>query len=196
MTRALLPLADGVEEMEAVILTDTLRRARWTVVSAAVGPSATVTASRNVRLVADVMWADVRAHEFDVLLIPGGAGGTAALLRHGGVLAAIHGFAAAGKLVAAICAGPLVLQAAGVLKGRRATCYPDSQAQLTDAVLTPGRVVMDGNIVTSLGPGSAFELALALIELRDGAEARARVAEGLALPTAAQPAFRRSPCSG
>ena len=182
MTRALLPLADGVEEMEAVILADVLRRARWEVILASVGTQPLVTASRGVRLLADALWDSVRPETFDVLVIPGGGAGAAALARHAGVLRAVRDFEASGKPVAAICAGPLVLQAAGVLKGRRATCHPGVAAELTQAVRVAERVVADGCLLTSVGPGSTFELALALIEHVSGRAERDRVAEGLVLP--------------
>jgi 4-methyl-5(b-hydroxyethyl)-thiazole monophosphate biosynthesis len=123
MPSALIPLADGVEEMEAVILIDTLRRAEWSVVSAAVQQK-TVHASRGVVLVADAMWDDISPDEFDILIIPGGAEGTATLSGTPSVLDAIRMFRDQDKLLAAICAGPLVLQAAGVLDDARITCHP------------------------------------------------------------------------
>lgn len=181
MASALIPLADGVEEMEAVIMIDTLRRAKWDVVAAAVD-ALEVKASRGVRLLADALWQDVSPADFDVLLIPGGAGGTAVLAKHAGVLEAVRVFAAAGRLVGAVCAGPLVLQAAGVLDGVRATCHPGVRGELAKARACDDRVVLDHRIVTSQAPGTTFEFALAVIEAIDGRPARDRVAAGLVLP--------------
>jgi len=180
MTRALVPLADGVEEMEAVILIDTLRRAGWQVVSAAI-TGLTVKASRGVHLVADLAWGAADVDGFDVLALPGGAEGTSALMGDARVLEAVRRFVKAGKRVAAICAAPLVLQAAGVLAGCRATCHPGVRHKLHATAWQPDRVVTDGCITTSQGPGTAFEFALELIRLYDGAEKAAEVGRGMVL---------------
>jgi len=182
MARVLVPLAPGVEEMEAVIVIDTLRRAGWEVVAAAMSDMQ-VLASRGVKLVCDTAWTNVDPATFDVLVIPGGAGGTRALVADEQVLEAVRSFVQAGKTAAAICAGPLVLQAAGVLEGRRATCHPAARADLTQpAEITDDRVVVDGHVVTSQGPGTAFEFALALVRELDGPEAATAIAEGLVMP--------------
>lgn len=182
MARVLVPLAEGVEEIEAVVIIDVLRRAKWSVTSAAVGASRRVLASRGVVLEADVDWATVRADDFDALLIPGGMGGTRTLQQHEGVKQLAARYARQGKLVGAICAGPLVLQAAGVLDGRRATCHPSVSDELTaPAALTEDPVVRDGMLFTSRGPGTAFAFALAVIEAVDGAVAAAAVRSGLVL---------------
>ena len=178
MARVLIPLADGVEEMEAVIITDTLRRAGWDVDLAAVD-EIQVTASRGVRLAADVKWQDVTFDDYDVLLIPGGGGGAERLRHHDGVLDAARRLHRAGKYVGAICAGPTVLQAAGILEGRSATCYPAMWEKLTAAKVSRERVVVDENIVTSQGPGTAFAFALKVIELVDGPEAMRTVADAM-----------------
>lgn len=181
MTRALVPLADGCEEMEAVIIIDVLRRAKWDVVAAGVtGP--VITASRGVSLVPDVAWSDIVPDSFDVLVLPGGGPGTDNLKACHTVLDAVRSFVAKDKLVGAICAGPLVLQAAGVLANRRATCHPSVRDKLvTDS--RDDRVVVDGNLVTSQAPGTAFEFSLTLVRLVDGEAAAEAVAAGLVLPT-------------
>ena len=185
MKNALVPLAEGVEEMEAVIIIDVLRRAGWRVVSAAIRPPGAaggpLRASRGVYLAADVEWTNVRGEDFDALVIPGGAGGVQVLCRDGRVPEEVRRFAQAGKWVAAICAGPLVLQAAGILKGVRATCHPNCRPDFRDPQVSGDRVVVDGRIVTSQGPGTAFEFALTLIHLLDSAAAAGKVREGLVL---------------
>jgi len=163
----LIPVADGSEEMEVVIVADTLRRAQWHVVLAGLAAGA-VTASRGVRLVPDVAWADVTPEAFDMLVIPGGWDGVTALAKNERLLATVRAFMANGKWVAAICAGPLVLQAAGVLKGRRATCHPGVAGKLTQTPRLNDRVVVDGRLITSQAPGTAFEFALALIRAVEG----------------------------
>jgi protein deglycase len=180
MTRALVPLANGVEEIEAVIIIDTLRRAKWEVVSVGIGRML-ITASRHVELVADLEWHNIRPATFDVMVIPGGADGTKVLCSNEHVLEAIRHHVRADKLIGAVCAGPLVLQAAGVLDGRKATCHPGVADQLTVTRRLEQRVVIDGKIVTSQGPGTCFEFALTLISLVDGKKAADTVAKAMVI---------------
>ncbi|MGQ9661636.1 MAG: DJ-1 family glyoxalase III [Kiritimatiellia bacterium] len=181
MARALIPLANGVEEMEAVIAVDVLRRACWEVTTAGI-TGTVVTASRGVKLVADSLWADVDPANFQVLVLPGGGDGTKALIADGRILETIRTFVASHRIVAAICAAPLVLEAAGVLRGRRTTCHPDVRAEIKTATYCAARVVIDGKIVTSQGPGTAFEFVLALVSLLDGPRAAEKVAAAMVLP--------------
>jgi len=179
--KTLVPLSDGVEEIEAVVVIDTLRRAGWAVTCASVS-SRTVTASRNVRLVADALWREVDVSSYDVLVLPGGAGNAQTLASHAEVLEAIRVFDASGRMIAAICAAPLVLQSAGILNGRQVTCHPSVRDQLnSSAVYRNKRVVIDHNIVTSQGPGTAFEFALTLIRQAEGPEKARRIAEDMVL---------------
>ncbi|MBA4387822.1 MAG: DJ-1 family protein [Verrucomicrobia bacterium] len=178
MARVIVPLADGVEEMEAVIIIDVLRRAKWDVTVAAVSGLG-VKGSRGVNLVADASWAQIDADSYDVLVIPGGAEGTRILAADRRILETVRKFVSGKKLVGAICAAPLVLQAAGVLDGRKATCHPGVRQSLTSAMIQPGRVVEDGMIVTSQGPGTTIEFALALIRIVDGRAAADLVAQAM-----------------
>ncbi|MBT3194356.1 MAG: DJ-1/PfpI family protein [Verrucomicrobia bacterium] len=182
MPSIVVPLAEGVEEMEAVIVIDVLRRASLDVVSAAIGDSRTVTASRGVVLLADTLWSSIVPNNYDAIVLPGGAGGSERLCEHTGVLEAIRGFHSEAKLVAAVCAGPLALQAAGVLTDCAATCHPAVAKQLTATSRRTERVVRDGNVITSQGPGTTFEFALAIIEQLCDREAVSAVADGLILP--------------
>jgi len=175
MHRVLVPLADGVEEMEAVIIIDTLRRAGWDVVSAGLGP-APVKASRGVKLQPDTEWSQIEPPTFDILLLPGGTEGVNNLIAHESVLEAIRDFFRQDKLLGAICAAPLALQAAGVLADRTVTCHPGVRDLLTVPAVSDDRVVVDGRLVTSRGPGTTFEFALAVIGLLDGADAAQAVA--------------------
>lgn len=178
MANVLVPIADGSEEIEAVVIVDVLRRAEWRVVVAGI-TDGTVTASRGVRLVPDVAWRDVTPDDYDILLLPGGGGGTDIMAGDERLLDAIRSFARGGKLIGAICAAPLVLQKAGVLDGRRATCHPAVAADLTVPEVVSERVVVDRRIVTSRGPGTAFDFALRILEIVDGEEAAQSVAGGL-----------------
>lgn len=179
MTRVFVPVAEGVEEMEAVIVLDVLRRAGWTV--DAVGlKSGPVTASRGVRLLPDRVWAHDDTAGYDMLVLPGGAGGVQALAADRRVLEAVRRMHAEGKWVAAICAAALVLQAAGILKASsRVTCHPGVADRLTAAPRLADRTVVDGRLVTSQGPGTAMEFALELVSLVDGREAAQSLASGM-----------------
>jgi 4-methyl-5(b-hydroxyethyl)-thiazole monophosphate biosynthesis len=163
MSKVLVPLADGCEEMEAVILIDTLRRAQIEVVVAGLKPGP-VTASRGVKLAPDTTLDAVRNEDFDAIALPGGGGGTENLMKDERVLDAVRDFHGRGKLVAAICAAPQVLQKAGVIDGKRITCYPGVAAHITRATRVDERVVQDGRVITSQGPGTSFHFALALVQ--------------------------------
>ncbi len=182
MAKALMLLADGVEEMEAVIVADVLRRAGVEVTLASVGGTCEITASRGVRLVADTLLQAVQPERFDALVIPGGANGVNRLKADPRVLDLVRGWTAAHKPVAAVCAGPLVLQAAGVLNGTRVTSHPSVRQQLAGIAVCDERVVEDGLFITSQGPGTSMEFALALACRLVGAGTARAVAAGLILP--------------
>lgn len=181
MPSVLIPLADGVEEMEAVTIIDILRRAEWEVTTAGIAAS-TITASRGVRLVADALWDALDLASFDILILPGGGDSAKRLAAHSGLRTVIRDFVAAGKIVGAICAAPIVLEAAGVLVGRRATAYPSALPELHSARRSEDRVVFDPPILTSRGPGTAIEFVLALIALVQNKEAANKVAAPMLMP--------------
>jgi len=158
--KALVPLAEGFEELEAVTIIDVLRRAGVEVTVAALA-SSPVTGSHAIQIAADTTLDAVDARSFDAVVLPGGP--AAKRLRDDArVLEIVRAAAASGKLVAALCAAPIALEAAGVLAGKRATVYPGNA--LPSAELVEERVVIDGNIVTSRGPGTALEFSLTLVE--------------------------------
>ena len=175
--KVLVPIADGSEEMEAVCMIDLLRRAGADVTVASVD-ELQVTAARGVRLVADRLIADCASQTYDLIALPGGMPG-AEHLRASGTLEALlrrqHG---EGRLYAAICAAPVVvLQDLGLLAGRHATCHPSVADQLENAESLTARVVVDGNCITSRGPGTAVEFALKLVELLYDADKARQVAD-------------------
>jgi 4-methyl-5(b-hydroxyethyl)-thiazole monophosphate biosynthesis len=169
----LVPLANGVEEMEAVIIIDTLRRAAWNVVSVAIEGDTTVKCSRGVRLITDKLWEQIDPADFDLIVLPGGIKGTETMTAHAGLAETIRIFLTSDRIVAAICAAPLVLQAAGVLTDRSVTCHPSVTDDITITKASASNVVIDGNLITSQGPGTAMEFALTLIQHIDG-EVKAR----------------------
>jgi protein deglycase len=179
MIRALIPVADGCEEMEVVITADTLRRAGWDVVLAGLHGTSPVTASRKIRLIQDARWEELDLLSFDLLVLPGGAGGTKALCMHDGVQETIRIFDIEEKWIGALCAGPLALHKAGILKGRAFTCYPGVEKEMPRSDRSDDAVVVDRNLITSQGPGTAFAFALKLIELLDSPAAAEKVRSGL-----------------
>ncbi len=179
--KALVPIANGCEEMEAVIIIDTLRRAEWDVTVAGL-TAGTIEASRGVKLVPDTTWDHIHPDDYDVLLLPGGFGGTQALCEHRGVQQAIRDFNEKKKWVGSICAAALALNEAGILEGRRFTCYPGVEEKLPENVQPVDEtVVVDGHLITSQGPGTAFEFALKVIAECSSPSAAASVRAGLLL---------------
>jgi len=167
MTRALVPVADGSEEMEAVIIVDTFRRAEWDVDFVGIRDGA-VTASRGVKIVPDKTWDEIDPAQYDVIALPGGNGGTKNLMNDERVLEALRDHHAKGGLTGAVCAGPLVLQKAGIIDEKRVTCHPGAASELTKGELVEESVVVADNIVTSRGPGTSFSFALTIVALVDG----------------------------
>jgi 4-methyl-5(b-hydroxyethyl)-thiazole monophosphate biosynthesis len=181
MKRVLVPLADGCEEIEAVTIIDTLRRGGVEVVAVGLHPGP-VTASRGVRLLPDAEWPAQLPGAFDAIVLPGGGPGTERLLADPRVVEAVRSFHAAGRWVAAICAAPQVLHKAGVLAGRRATCYPGVEVALTGATCVAEPAVRDGRVITGRGPGTSLAFALAVLSALAGEAGAAEVAEAMLAP--------------
>lgn len=165
VNKVLIPIADDSEEIEAVCLIDTLRRAGLDVTVASVD-KLQVTASRGVKIVADALIADCKDVDYDCIALPGGMPGAEHLRDSTDLIAMLKKQKAAGKLYGAICASPAVaLLPHGLLDGvKAATCYPGFQNKLNPAQTSDERVVVAGNCITSQGPGTAIEFALKLIE--------------------------------
>jgi len=159
--RVLCLLAPGFEEIEAIAPINLLRRADAEVVLASVTGDKLITGRCGVTVQADVPLAEVEAQPFDLLFIPGGPG--VIILREDGRPAKLaKAYASQGKLVAAICAAPMVLSDAGLLAGKRFTAHFSVHTNLP-GVLANERVVKDGNLLTSRGAGTAVEFGLALV---------------------------------
>ncbi len=180
MAKVLVPLAEGCEELEAVTIIDLLRRAGIEVVTAGLQPGI-VKASRGTRLMPDAVLDDVLRDDFDMIVLPGGMPGAQHLKEDPRIIGLLKKMAEQGKYTAAICAAPMVLAEAGLLAGKRATSYPGS----LDRIEVPGMaylkdaVVRDGEVLTSRGPGTAMDFALALIEALSGKARRDEVEAGL-----------------
>lgn len=179
---ALVPIADGIEEIEAVCIIDTLRRAGVTVTVASVG-GPQITASRGVRIVADTTLDTCADRTFDLIAVPGGMPGAQTLAQSRVLADLLRAQMQAGRWIAALCAAPVVvLQAHGLLQGIRATCFPSLQGHLDPACLSTDRVVVDRNIITAQGPGEAIEFALVLVECLIGTDKRREVATAMVVP--------------
>ncbi len=186
MARVLVPLADGCEELEAVTVIDILRRGGIEVVSAGLGARGTpVRASRGTVLLPDTALDEALRHDYDMIVLPGGLPGADHLNGDARIRARLQDMARRENYIAAICAAPKVLADAGLLKGRRATSYPGAlSAQQRQGVdyREDSAVVQDGNLITSRGPGTAMDFALALVEILAGKAKRDDVETGLVRP--------------
>lgn len=174
--RALVPIADGSEEIESVAIIDVLRRAGAEVTVASVD-GLQITASRGVNLVADLLIGDCIGREYDLIALPGGKQGAEHLRDSPELVSLLRKQQAENRLYAAICASPaVVLEHHGLIVGRRATCHPGFAGALSNRESISSRVVVDGNLVTSRGPGTAVEFALTLVELLFGEEKAREIA--------------------
>lgn len=178
MIRVLVPLADGVEEIEAVTIIDVLRRGGVETVSAALGGELAVSGSRGVTLCADAVWDELDIDSFGAITLPGGGQGTENLAADERIIETVRAFDDAGKFVTAICAAPTVLARAGVIGERRATCYPACAGELGMSY-DNAPVIADGTLITSQGPGTAMLFALVLVQHFAGDEKAREVAGGL-----------------
>lgn len=160
--RAVLLLADGFEEIEAVATVDVLRRGGVEVVIA--GVEAKISKGANgISVVADTLVSEIKESDFDAIILPGGYGGTMKLCSDGSSQALIKSFDEKGKIVAAICAAPLALDAAGVLKAEY-TCYPGVEENIKSSHFVDKKVVQSANVITSRGPATAICFGLYLVE--------------------------------
>lgn len=179
---ALVILADGCEEIEAVTIVDVLRRGGVVVTTASLSGDLRVAGAHNVAIGADAPFAPETASDYDAVVLPGGMRCMESLRSRAYVLAALRSAAAAGRIVGAVCASPAVLGAAGLLEDRRYCCYPGIESQIAAGTHDPAAVtVRDGNIVTGTGPGTAAAFALELLEALEGREARDKVAAAMLL---------------
>ena len=176
MKRAIVFLANGSEEVEAVTPVDYLRRAGVEVTVAGIGERDLI-GSRGLRMTADLAVDDVEG-DYDCVVVPGGGEGSEAIASDKNACELIRRHFAAGGLTAAICAAPVIVlgQACGLLAGRRFTCYPGMEKEAPDGKFVEERVVTDGNLITARGPGCAGEFSHAIIKALLGRDAADTVA--------------------
>ena len=183
MAKVYVFLANGFEDIEALIPVDVLRRGGVEVVTvSAVDDSQVVESAHGVQMVADAMIADCDFRDADLLMLPGGMPGASNLFEHPAVCKAVEAQHAAGRRVAAICAAPaVVLAQLGILNGRRATCYPGFEPLLQKggATYTADLVTVDGLITTAEGPAAALPYAYELLAQLVSPQTADQVAEGM-----------------
>lgn len=170
MNIAYVFFADGFEEIEAFTTIDVLRRAGITVNVVTVSEDEIVTGAHDIPLITDFDFGDSNYSDAGVLVLPGGMPGAETLSEHDGLKALVTDFVNNDRLVAAICAAPMVLGKLGLLKGKKVTCYPGFEKYLEGAECTGNMVEKDGNLITGKGPGAAMAFALAIVEALLGKE--------------------------
>ncbi len=155
-------MEDGFEEIETIVPIDVLRRLEFNVILA--GKTAKVAGAHSVNIETDCLISELKADEFDALILPGGLPGATNLRDNPDVITLIFEMYNSGKLISAICAAPIVLAKAGIMEGKTCTGYPIDivKEALANANFTSRRVEQDGNIITSKGPGAAFDFTFAI----------------------------------
>ena len=175
--RALIAVAEGVDDLQTVTLVDVLRQAAIEVVVASVEARRMLVCARGTRLTADAMLVDVLAQSFDLIVLPGGENGAHRLAATPALQLRVHEQARAGQYYAAIGESPAIaLNAWGLLRQRRMTCHDDVSAQLSGCNFVDQPVVVDGNCITARNSAAALPFALELVELLDGKVMRRQVA--------------------
>lgn len=182
MKKILIPLFTGFEEMEAIILIDVLRRASIQVDSASMD-SSPILASRMTKHTADILLSEVKMDDYEMILLPGGNKGTEQMMNSDLLHKILYEFERRNLWIGAICAAPNVLRQLLIIDSETEfTCYPSSLDLSEGGIYKEERIVESGKILTSIGPGSAFEFALFIIEKMVGIEIKKEVESGLKLP--------------
>lgn len=181
MKEVCLFLATGFEEIEALGTTDILRRGGVRVFTISITGSLEVKGAHNIPVIADILFEDADFDRADAFILPGGIPGSNHLNTCTRLKELIVKKNKENKLLAAICAGPMVLGGLGLLKGKRATCFPFFEPTMTGAIMSAKGVEQDGNIITSKGPGFVFEFGLAILRNLRDEEIEQEVSEALLL---------------
>lgn len=175
---AVIFLAEGFEEIEALTVVDVLRRAGATVRMVAAENQKSVTGAHQICVEADELFGEKNYADASAVILPGGMPGTLHLKAHEGVRTVVRE-AAKEKIVAAICAAPTVLADLGLLEGKEAVCYPGMEEEMQGAVCVNEKVVQSGNIITGKGMGTAIDFALKLTEVLFGEEKKEEIRKSI-----------------
>ena len=178
----LVPIADGTEEIEAVCMIDTLRRAEADVTVASVKADTVIKASRGVKILADALLTDLTDRTYNLIALPGGMPGASHLAQSNALIRMLKDQKEAGRLYAAICAAPaVVFDPNGLIPGLNVTCFPAMQDQIKSAHYIDEGVVIDRICITGQGPGFALPFALVLVEQLFGRPKRDQIAHDMLL---------------
>ncbi|NBJ93024.1 DJ-1 family glyoxalase III [Parablautia muri] len=177
MSKVCVFFGTGFEEIEALTVVDILRRQGIDTKMVSIMGDKTVIGSHEIPVITDELLEDVNFNEVDMLVLPGGLGGTKNLEACEALMKQVDVFVAAGKAVGAICAAPTILGHRGHLKGKKAICYPGMEDQLEGATVTCEPAVQDGNIITGRGMGCSIAFGLALLAHLTDSKASAAMAE-------------------
>ncbi len=179
MKTILIPIATGFEEIEAISLIDVLRRAEINVITASLEDNLEVQGAHNIKVIADMSIENITSEDIDMILLPGGWGGTKLLAQDSSVQNLLKEMNSKNKDIAAICAAPYALNSAGVLS-QNYTCYPSVEEDIRlDGYHPDEKIVEEGNILTSRGPGTAMCFALYIVKKYKGDEVYNSLKSGL-----------------
>jgi len=170
MSKVYIFLAEGFEEVEAGTPIDLLRRAGIEVVLVSIDNTEYVTGARKITFKADAKLSEIDKDGADLLILPGGMPGTTNLYNCKELMELVEDYNSRGKRIAAICAAPTIFGKLGLLKGKKAVCYPGMEGDLIGAEVSYDNVVTDGNITTSRGMGTAIDFSLELLTLLSGSK--------------------------
>lgn len=185
MGRLAVFFARGFEEIEALTVVDICRRGGVETDMVSTSGEREVAGSHGISVITDKTFEEADFGEYDMLVLPGGMPGTKNLEAHSGLMARVDEFYKKGKYIGAICAAPSILGHRGILKGRRACCYPSFESHLEGAEVTSGPVEISGNVITSRGMGTAIDFGLAILGIFAGEDKADGLAEGIVYRKAA-----------
>lgn len=179
MSKVYIFLADGFEEIEGLTVVDMLRRADIDITMVSISGKLDITGGHQIIVKADALFEETDFDDADMLVLPGGKVGTDNLSNHDGLDKLLKDFASKDKYLSAICAAPSILGTKGLLKDRQAICYPGFEQYLNGAEIVNKAVVVDGNIITSKGMGTAIDFSLALIKVLKSKEDATKIASSI-----------------
>lgn len=181
MKKAFVFIATGFEETEAIGTVDVLRRGGIETYTVSITGGKQVSGAHGINVVTDLLFEEADFSDADALILPGGMPGSNNLNAFEPLKELLLEQYRKEKTVAAICAAPLVLGGLGLLKNRKATCYPGFELKLIGAEVTQDVAVTDGHVITGKGPGLVFDFALEIVKALKGKAVAEEVAGGLLL---------------
>lgn len=181
MAKTMIFMSDGCEEVEGLMVVDLVRRAGIEILMVSLGTDKVITGSHQIRFMADIMFDEADFDACDMIILPGGLQGTENIKNHVGLNEKIKEFSKEGKMLAAICAAPTALGYAGVLDGKKATCYPGMESHFEGKNVTYVNepAVVDGNVITSRGLGAAIDFSEKIIAHFEGQDAADKVLKAI-----------------